>query len=233
MTGAAQVKSIEALESFRAALGLFASDVDQALSASQGEIARFANWLEHDQLAFWRHELRVRDDKVAEAKADLHRCLSATIDPHRTPSCYQEKKFLEAAKRRFEEAERKLAAVRRWIPIIRQAIFEYRLKVEPLESAVAADVPRGMAVLQSSVARLEAYLHVAPPSVSRDSHAQSPGDSAADAQPATNTPRPENQSPAKAEASAQSAEVLAVAEPASAQTAILAPHQSPGARSAP
>ena len=233
MTGAAQVKSIEALESFRAVLGLFASDVDQALSASQAEIARFANWLEHEQLAFWRHELRVRDDKVAEAKADLHRCLSATIDPHRTPSCYQEKKFLEAAKCRFEEAERKLAAVRRWIPLIRQAIFEYRLKVEPLESAVAADVPRGMAVLQSSVARLEAYLNVAPPSVSHVSHERGPADSAADAQPAASTPRPEEQSPAKAGAAAQSAEVLAVAEPASAPTTVLAPQQSPGARSAP
>ncbi len=115
-------------------------------------------------MKFWRAEIRHREQHVADAKADLHRCLSATIDPHRTPSCYQEKKVLDAAKKRLRDAEDKLAAVRRWIPVVRQAVVEYRMKVEPLGSALSGDLPAAMGFLDASVRRLEEYLSIAPPS---------------------------------------------------------------------
>jgi hypothetical protein len=209
MPAGAHVKSIEALEGFRASLGIFGEDVEQALEAAQVVIARFMNWLEHDQLAYWRHQIRVRDNRLAEAKAELHRCLSATIDPRRTPSCYQEKKCLEAAKRHLDEAEIKLAAVRRWIPIIRKAIFEYRLKVEPLESAVASDVPRGMAFLKSSVERLEAYLNIAPPGAQPASQ----GDASPNAQAGSMALPTAATAPAKADTSEAPEDATAPGQP--------------------
>jgi hypothetical protein len=164
MRPGANVKSIEALTAFRAALAVFDDGAGQALASIHSEIQDFVEWLEIDMMKFWRAEIRDREQHVVEAKADLHRCLSATVDPHRTPSCYQEKKVLDAAKRRLREAEDKLAVVRRWIPVVRQAVVEYRMKVQPLETALSGDLPAAMGFLDSSVRRLEEYLSIAPPS---------------------------------------------------------------------
>src|SRR6478672_2897055 len=106
MSRTANVNSISALERFRAALAQFSDESTQGLSTVDTQLRRFRDWLEHDQLKYWKHQIRVREDRVAEAKSDLHRCLAATIDPHRTPSCYQEKKLLEQAKRSLADAER-------------------------------------------------------------------------------------------------------------------------------
>jgi hypothetical protein len=163
MREGAYVNSIEALEHLQAAMCIFGDEVEQSLATIQSEIDAFVRWLEHDQVLFWRREIRVREEKVAEAKTDLHRCLSATIDPNHTPSCHQEKKALDIAKRRLEEAEAKLAAVRGWIPIVRRAVLEYRMKVEPMRGAAATDVPMATAFLASSVSRLLEYLSLAPP----------------------------------------------------------------------
>lgn len=163
MNRAANVESLESIEHFRAALTLFRHETDQALGTIRSELGRFVDWLEHDQLGYWKQEIRVREERLAEAKADLHRCLAATIDPHRTPSCYQEKKVVESCKRRFEEAEHKLARVRRWIPIVRQAAFEYTARAEPLSSALVSELPAAAAFLDRCLDRLSAYQEVALP----------------------------------------------------------------------
>jgi len=162
MQSGAHVTSLTALEDVRAGVCMFADEVGGALAILQSEIGRFVEWLEHDQLSYWKREIRQREERLAEAKTDLHRCLAATIDPERTPSCYQEKKLVESCKRRLEEAEQKFAAVRRWIPIVKQAVFEYTLKVEPLQSAVSADMPRAAAAIDSAIARILAYVDASP-----------------------------------------------------------------------
>lgn len=165
MSRTANVHSVEALQEFRAGLCLFSDEAAQALATVRLQIDRFSQWLKHDQLTHWKHQIRVREDRVAEAKSDLHRCLAATIDPNRTPSCYQEKKLLEAAKRSLEEAEQKLAAVRRWIPIVDQAAMDYQARAEGLATALSSDLPKATAHLDRSVARLNEYLELSAPSL--------------------------------------------------------------------
>lgn len=160
MNPGVHVNSLAALDRFRAALCAFHHEASQALSSIQSEVQGFVEWLKHDQLAYWKHEIRKRGEQVAEAKADLHRCLAATIDPHRTPSCYQEKKLLVRAKQRLDEAESRLAAVRRWIPIIEQAVFEYQARAEPLATSLAAGIPRALGDLDRSVDQIVAYLEL-------------------------------------------------------------------------
>src|SRR5262249_3576908 len=151
-------QSLAAIDTFRAALADFGDEAGQALSNLQMDVQRFVEWLEHDQLIHWQHEIRRREERVAEAKNDLHRRLSSTIDPRHTPSCYQEKKILAAAKVRLEEAETKLAAVRRWIPQVQQAAFQFHARMQPLADALASDVPSAIAHLRVIVGRLEDYL---------------------------------------------------------------------------
>jgi hypothetical protein len=163
MQAGANVKNIEAIEQLRASVCVFGDEVQGALAIVQAELGRFLDWLEHDRLPHWQREVRRREEQLAEAKNDLHRAISATIDPRHTPSCHQEKKMVEVAKGRLAEAEQKLTNVRRWIPIVRQAVFEYKLKSDPLTSAIASDLPRAASFLRAAVARLNEYLDVAPP----------------------------------------------------------------------
>ena len=163
MQSGANVKNIESIEQFRASLCIFGDEVQGALAIVQAQIGRFLDWLEHDRLPHWQREVRRREEQLADAKNDLHRALSATIDPRHTPSCHQEKKMVELAKGRLVEAEQKLNNVRRWLPIVRQAVFEYKLKSDPLASAIVSDLPRAASFLRTAVARLNEYLIVAPP----------------------------------------------------------------------
>jgi hypothetical protein len=162
MQAGANVKNIEAIEQLRASVCIFGDEVQGALAIVQAELGRFLDWLEHDRLPHWQREARRREEQLADAKNDLHRALSATIDPRHTPSCHQEKKMVEVAKGRLAEAEKKLTNVRRWIPIVRQAVFEYKLKSDPLSSAIMSDLPRAASFLRAAVARLNEYLSVAP-----------------------------------------------------------------------
>ncbi|MBX7168327.1 MAG: hypothetical protein K1X74_18470 [Pirellulales bacterium] len=158
MNRTAEVKSLAALEAFRSALCLFREDADQALVIVRAEVQNFLKWLKHEQVGRWQREVRVREERVIEAKNDLHRCMTATIDPNRTPSCLQEKKVLAAAKRALEQAEETLAAVRRWLPIVEQAASDYFTHAETLAAVVSIEVPDAIAHLDRILARLNEYL---------------------------------------------------------------------------
>lgn len=219
MNRSANVQSIDALDRFRAALITFAESTDLGLTMIRMELDRFVDWLEHDQLKYWQHEIRLREDRVNEAKTDLHRCLAATVDPNRTPSCYQEKKALELAKRRLEESQEKLEAVRRWIPPVRQAVLEYRMRAEPLASALLGDVPKATRLLESLARQLASYLELSAPSAVDLGLAttNSPDESARVALP---TPAPGDAAlPANTEMAAPGAINLAGASPSPRSTA--------------
>jgi hypothetical protein len=163
MSSAARVQSIDALERFRAALGIFAEEAGIALGEVSAELARFLDWLEHDQLDYWKHELRRREDLVVEARLDLSRCLSTSLDPERTPSCHDEKKRLQRAKERVVAAEGRLAAVRHWIGQVRQAAIEYRGRTEGLTTTLDSEIPQAAAHLDRLIARIGEYWSVEVP----------------------------------------------------------------------
>lgn len=160
MSSGARVQSIDALERFRAAIAVFREEAGVALGEVSAELTRFVDWLEHDQLDYWKHELRRREDLVVEARLDLSRCLSATLDPERTPSCHDEKKRLQRAKERVVAAEGRLTAVRSWIAQFRLAVTEYRGRTEALSTALESELPVASAQLERLVARLGDYLSV-------------------------------------------------------------------------
>ncbi|MDZ4780005.1 MAG: hypothetical protein SGJ19_07120 [Planctomycetia bacterium] len=163
MNGSANVGSIAALDRFRADLLRFAQASGQTLEEVQAEANRFVDWLEHEQTAFWKQELRRCEAKVAEAKVDLLRARAATIDPEHTPSCLQERKVLEAAQRRLVATEEKLQRVRRWIPVVRQAVDDYRMQMAAFVNSLTCDVPRAVSRLRQLAERLHEYAAVAIP----------------------------------------------------------------------
>jgi hypothetical protein len=163
MSETAQVRSIDSVERFRAAFARFGEESSQALDEIRMELDRFVEWLEQDQVGYWKNEVRRAEAKVAEAKVDLHRARSATIDPEHTPSCLQEQKVLDTAKRRLLANEEKLQVVKRWIPTLRLAVQDYQTQIAPLVNYLTYEHPRGLNFLRQLVGRLEDYLAVAPP----------------------------------------------------------------------
>ena len=131
------------------------------LGAVEVEIRRMLDWLTHDQLKYWQVEIRRREDAVGEARADLNRCLMSTASEG-VPSCSDQKKALEKAKRRLTEAQEKLEKVKQWSRVVEQEVSEYRGPAQSLNNMLDGTLPMGMALLDRKIAMLEAYADMLP-----------------------------------------------------------------------
>jgi hypothetical protein len=156
MSSSARVTSIDAVRDFRAALCNFIEETGQSICNIDMEIQRFYDWLSNDQLNFWSRQVRACEEKLAEAKNAMHQRKLASFEDN--PSVIQEKKDVEKCKRRLEEAEDKVKAVKRWTRVVEQEIEEYKGKREQLSSAVQGDLPRGVSMLERIVGSLDAYV---------------------------------------------------------------------------
>src|SRR6266478_4642434 len=110
----ANITSLDALRSFRAALLKFAAQIEAALVALELEGRRPVEWVE-DRSRYWPQQARLASDVVAEAKQALERC-QIRVASEDVKYCYDERKALEKAKRRLQLCEEKVQAVRRWRP---------------------------------------------------------------------------------------------------------------------
>ena len=71
MADKAQITSVEAIESFRAALILFLAQARPVLEEVGNEFSRTRVWLQNDQRMYWDHELRSRSRQLEEARQEL------------------------------------------------------------------------------------------------------------------------------------------------------------------
>jgi hypothetical protein len=163
MDSQARVASLDRVQDFRAAYAKFGDAARQALLGVELEIRRMLDWLEKDQVAFWKAEIRRREEKVNEAKAALHRKRITATFGH-VVSDTDEIVALRKAKARLEEAEEKLKLVKQWYLLIEQEVNEYRGPSQTLGNLLDADVPRALASLDRTLATIEGYLQIATPS---------------------------------------------------------------------
>ncbi len=163
MNEAANVRSLDAIRDFRLAVCTFRDQASHALAAVDIEIARTLDWLGHDQLNFWKEEVRRREDRVNEAKMDLHRCQLSKNAAGETPACTDQKVMLAKAKKRLAEAEEKIETIRKWVLIIEHEISEYRGPSQQLATMIDAKFPQAINMLDRKMRALEAYVAAAPP----------------------------------------------------------------------
>jgi hypothetical protein len=163
MSSQAEVRSIEALKDFRTALALYGEDTLAALGAVELELRRTVYWLEQDRPLHWQEQIKRRREMVAAARAELfRRQLQKT--PEHSPSMVEQKENLRRAEASLQDAEKRLMLVRKWQPMLRQAILEYHGSVQRIKGLATADVPSAVNLLSRIIDALEAYLRVAPPS---------------------------------------------------------------------
>ena len=163
MGRSARVTSIASVKGFSASLRCFQDDASKVLEGLEGEIRRAVQWVGRDQKNYWIRELRRGEQRVEEAKLNLQRCLMfKRVGDHR-PSCIEEKRALERAKRRVSLCREKLDRVQHWAREVDRAVFEYEGSVGQLARWLEADAERALALLDRISRSLEAYLAVKPP----------------------------------------------------------------------
>ena len=84
--------------------------------------------------------------------------------PDYNPPMSEQKENLRKAEASLQDAEKRLAAVKKWQPLFKQAVLEYHASVQRIKDLAAGDIPRAVNLLSRMIDSLEAYLRVAPPS---------------------------------------------------------------------
>lgn len=167
MSLSVHVRSIQALEDLKGALGRFGGEAQMALQAAEQEIRRTLDWLQ-ERLNYWRSEVQRRQEEVRQARADLASCRASGYyegDRYHAPDCSAEERALYEAQVRLREAEEELRNVQQWMKAVGEAVTTYRTQAQRLGRLIATDLPRANVFLERKIAELQAYLAVTAPTV--------------------------------------------------------------------
>jgi hypothetical protein len=155
----ANVRNIDVVREFRAAVQVFLEEASGALQVIQMELQRAFDWIEHDRPHYWEGQLRRGFDLVAQTRAALSTCQMRTVAGHR-PSCIEEKQAVAAAKRRLEHCQEQIARSKKWGVKIHHEANEFRGRMAALNRALEQDVPKLLALLERTATVLESYAEV-------------------------------------------------------------------------
>ncbi len=156
MTSSAQVRSVEAIEQFRAQLAKYEQQVQSALETLSSEVRRAADWVAHDRPSYWKRETKLAEDMVQQAKLDLERCLIFPIAGEQ-PSCREERAALKKAQQRVDDCREKSERARHWKRQLHHEIFEFEGRIGHLKRILETELPAARARLQQIVAHLDSY----------------------------------------------------------------------------
>lgn len=156
MADAANIRSIESLREFEAVLVQFYDIATRSASNMQQQSQRMMQWLELDRPGFWKRQVEIGHHRLAEARTRLTQCKMRRTGDFR-PSCFDEKKALEKAKRDLEYSRRQMQVVKQWAVKARHDVEEFTGRQAQLTRMLEGDVPRMCALLQRLVQKLERY----------------------------------------------------------------------------
>ena len=171
MSAAANVRSIQAIDEFKAALARFCDEAQVSVTAAEREIHRIVDWLTERE-GYWHAEVRRRHRLLAQAKATLTRCKSAGHhDPetgrHYEPPCTTEQEAMLRAQVLLRDAEAEQQNVQQWKWLIQQRISEYECHARQLRKLLDDDLPKAKAFLGRKVAVLQSYATMSAVSIGR------------------------------------------------------------------
>jgi hypothetical protein len=160
MSNAARVDSIDALKAFRVSLIKFAEEADAALAGAESEMQRMVGWLDREQLSFWQLQIRKRQEALGRAQEALRMKKLFPDAAGRTPTPIEEEKAVRKCKAALEEAEQKLANVKKYSRVLQREIMNYKGGVQRFATLVGSEVPVAVARLDKMAGLLEQYVAV-------------------------------------------------------------------------
>jgi hypothetical protein len=156
MNAGASVTSLAVLHDWYAALAEFRTEAQDALTALSLSLQRADAWL-GEQQQFWQRQIRVCEEEVTQARTEL-RTRQIPNSFGDTTDCTVQEQNLRRAKARLQEAEDRLAAVRRWmLRLPREICDNYDGPAGQLAVFLDSDLPSGLAVLARQLTALEQY----------------------------------------------------------------------------
>ena len=160
MADKAQITSVEAIESFRAALIIFLGQARPVLEEVGNELSRTRVWLQNDQRMFWDHELRSRSRRLEEARQEL---FNATLSHLQTGTTAMLQLAVQRSQRAVNEAETKLKLLKRWDQELENRAAPLMKQTEQLHGFLAIDLTRAVGYLDQALRALDAYRNIAAP----------------------------------------------------------------------
>jgi len=161
---AARVESIDDIKAFRIFLIKFAETANASVTDAESDVIRTLNWLEHEQAQHWTSEVRRRTELVARAKEAVRMKKVFKDASGRTQAAHDEEKVLGIATRNLEEAQLKFANTKKYARLMVKEIQTFKGSLTRLVTALSADIPRAVALLDRHHAKLAEYLSLTMPS---------------------------------------------------------------------
>lgn len=163
MATRAKITSVEALESFRSNLIVYLSKARPTLDEVSDEVIRARVWLESDRRVHWEGQVRRLGQKLQDAQQAV---FSAELSNLREVSA-AERMAVQRAKRALEEAQAKLALVKKWNRNFANEVMPIAKQLEKLQAVFTTNLPEAIAYLGQAVRTLESYSDVAPTEAGR------------------------------------------------------------------
>jgi hypothetical protein len=155
----ARVTSVDALSAFRAHLVNYLAQARATVEEITGEMVRTRVWLQQEQRLHWEGQARRRSARLNEARQALHNVKVA----HLRDSARAEEMAMRSAKSALEEAESKLALVKRWHRDFDSRVEPSARPMQRLHTVISKTLPEAIAFLDQTIRTLEAYREIAPP----------------------------------------------------------------------
>ena len=155
MTGA-DVRDIPALREWVAALQVFAHDAGDALSSTRTEIRRAEEWVSR-QLELWQRAVRVSEEMVVQARAELAARKFPGFDGKMPDTTVQERN-LRRAVARLEHCEARVVKCRKLMVQLPKLVDEiFTAAGHRLGAFLEVEVPTATAQMQRRIESLERY----------------------------------------------------------------------------
>jgi hypothetical protein len=153
MAEQAQVKSVEALESLRAAFVIYQTKARRAVDMALEEMTRLRQWIESDCRLHWEGQIRQWSRQLERARAELLTVrLSALVD---RSSRHEE--AVKKAERGLAHAQEKLKMAKRWARDFDTAVGPHVRRLENVRDSYVHNLPKAAAWLHQAELTLEAY----------------------------------------------------------------------------
>lgn len=172
MGESARIQSVEVLRDVKAALQDFVKEAALCITSVDADVQRVGQWLTLDRPAYWKHEVRKREELVEAAKAEIRRKeLAAFPNPADT---VLERKALKRAKERLELAMEKRERVRKWAPAWEREGSIFKGGCAPLNEVLHREIPQAIARLDRMMESLEEYFRLQAPATDPAVQGQAP-----------------------------------------------------------
>ena len=156
MSTGADVREIDGLREWLASGSIYKVESEEALASIRLEIRRGIDWV-GQQLDLWQRSLRDREDAVVQAKAEL----SARRFPGptgRMPDTTVQERNLRRAIARFEQAQDRVAACKKWLVNLPKIVDEtFSGAGHRLALLLEGEVAKGLSLLHRQIESLEQY----------------------------------------------------------------------------